>query len=87
MSFLDGEKQPRYEEEEDSPQHEYNALVDYIHNVELRKTEDAHEEEEEVAYRRVSGFASVLDTNLPSKAMVRSLEKNRNQTARQISPR
>lgn len=54
MSFLDGEKQPRYEDQEESPQHEYNALVEYIQNVELRKSDEAVEEEEEIHYRRVS---------------------------------
>lgn len=54
MSFLDGEKQPRYEDQEESPQHEYNALVEYIQNVELRKGDDNVEEAEEIHYRRVS---------------------------------
>ncbi|EIM19139.1 plasma-membrane proton-e [Wallemia mellicola] len=52
MSFLDGEKQPRYEDQEESPQHEYNALVEYIQNVELRKGDDNVEEAEEIHYRR-----------------------------------
>lgn len=44
------------DEEDSSPHSEYSALVNYIHNVELRKTDEEAGEEEEVSYKRVSFF-------------------------------